>query len=145
MTEVIERADWILFGRNYFDAVQRFGGQLNQHGLAVAMHKADGGRLDWGAYLARALLECGRQFDLLDAGVMAQKDLHERRGLVFEATDRGWRITWLQWRVFGCTRLRDWFRLYPAASAWFYECDNHLTPAQRRAEDQAWRNAGGEL
>lgn len=127
--------EWFTFSAIWFHTCRRFGYEITHHALAVAMHKADGGAQGWEHYLARAQVECQRQWDLEDPCVQQGKALHERRGdTVFAPTETGWEIRVFNYTIWRLFSLKAWLRDFPGETAEFYEADAHLTPAQRRAE-----------
>jgi hypothetical protein len=126
--------DWIIFSQIWFETCRHFGLAISHHVLAVAMHKADEGKQPWEVYLTRCIVECQRQWDLEDVKVQANKAHHERRGVVFLPIETGWEIRVYDSYVWTYQSVKTWLADYDAQTAWFYEADAHLRPAQRRAE-----------
>ena len=126
--------EWIIFSQIWFDTCRHFGLPITHHALAVAMHKADKVRQTWEAYLTRAEVECQRQWDLEDAKVQADKAHHERRGVVFLPIGTGWEIRVYHSYIWRYQSIKAWLADYDSQTAWFYEADAHLRPAQRRTE-----------
>ncbi len=126
--------EWIIFSQIWFHTCRHFRLPITHHALAVAMHKADGGEQTWEAYLTRAVVECQRQWDLEEAKVQANKAHHERRGVEFLPIETGWEIRVYANYIWHWPSIKAWLTEYDAQTAWFYEADAHLLPAQRRAE-----------
>ena len=126
--------DWLIFSQIWFKTCRHFRLPITHHALAVAMHKASEGKQPWETYLTRAEVECQRQWDLEEAKVQMDKAHHERRGVVFVPIETGWEIRVYHSYIWTYQSVKAWLADYDAQTAWFYEADAHLRPAQRRAE-----------
>lgn len=130
----------LIFSQIWFQTCRHFRLPITHHALAVAMHKADEGKrpsvdgTSWETYLTRAIVECQRQWDLEEAKVQTDKAHHERRGVVFVPIEIGWEIRVYHSYIWTYQSIKAWLADYDAQTAWFYEADAHLRPAQRRAE-----------
>lgn len=132
--------NWVISSQIWFETCRHFKLRISHHALAVAMYNAEGGKQSWETYLTRASLECQRQWDLEQVKVQAHKAHHERRGVVFLPVENGWKICIYHTYVWNYPSIKAWLTEYDAsasieaATAWFYEANAHLLPAQRHAE-----------
>ena len=126
--------DWINFSCIWFETCRHFKLPITHHSLAVAMHKADEGQQTWEAYLTRAEVECQRQWDLEDLRIHQAMQTHEQQGVEFLPTEKGWEIRVYDTYIWQWQSVKAWLAEYDAQTAWFYEADGHLLPAQPRAE-----------